>query len=112
MSTTQGEIERGATLVSRYILNCLSQNSGCIIGRNGTVELEVLLNFMRYKKFFKDMTDTLERNAGVFPGEESSLNQWIEETVDANKQCDILAAGWYAPLRHQELLFLNQINII
>lgn len=110
MSTTQSEIERGATLVSRCILHCLSQNKGCIVGRNGTVELEVLLNYMRYKKFYKDMTDTLERNAGVFPGEESCLLQWVEETTEANKQCDILAAGWYAPLRQQELLFLNQIN--
>ncbi len=110
MSITQSEIENGASLISKLILSCLSQNKGCLIGRNGTVELEVLLHYLRYKKFANDMTFTLERNAGVFPCEESSLLQWVEETTEANKQCDILAAGWYAPLRQQELLFLNQVN--
>lgn len=110
MSTTQTEIEKGASQVASLILESLSQNKGCLIGRNGTVELEVLLNYHRYKKFFKDMTFTLERNAGVFPQEEESLRQWVQETSDASKTCDILAAGWYAPLRQQELLFLNQVN--
>lgn len=110
MSSTQSEIEKGASLISKLILECLSQEKGCLIGRNGTVELEVLLNYLRYKKFFQDTTETLERNAGVFPGEEASLSQWVHETTDANRQCDILAAGWYAPLRQQELLFLNQVN--
>jgi hypothetical protein len=110
MSTTQTEIEKGSSLVASLILQCLSQNKGCLIGRNGTVELEVLLNYHRYKKFFKDQTFTLERNAGVFPQEEQALLQWVEETTEANKTCDILAAGWYAPLRQQELLFLNQVN--
>lgn len=110
MSTTQSEIEKGASQVASLMLECLSQNKGCLIGRNGTVELEVLLNYHRYKKFFQDMTFTLERNAGVFPNEETSLRQWVQETSEASKICDILAAGWYAPLRQQELLFLNQVN--
>lgn len=110
MSTTQSEIEKGASQVASLILDCLSQTKGCLIGRNGTVELEVLLNYHRYKKFFQDMTFTLERNAGVFPQEETSLRQWVHETSEASKTCDILAAGWYAPLRQQELLFLNQVN--
>jgi hypothetical protein len=110
MSITQSEIEKGASQVSQLILQCMSEGKGCLIGRNGTVELEVLLHYLRYKKFAHDMTFTLERNAGVFPSEETYLLQWIEETTDANKTCDILAAGWYAPLRQQELLFLNQIN--
>lgn len=110
MSTTQSEIEKGSSQVASLLLQCLSQNKGCLIGRNGTVELEVLLNYHRYKKFFKDMTFTLERNAGVFPQEEAVLLQWVQETTEASKTCDILAAGWYAPLRQQELLFLNQVN--
>jgi hypothetical protein len=110
MSTTQTEIEKGSSEIACLILQCLSQNKGCLIGRNGTVELEVLLNYHRYKKFFKDQTFTLERNAGVFPQDEQALLQWIQETTEANKTCDILAAGWYAPLRQQELLFLNQVN--
>jgi len=110
MSTTQSEIEKGASQVASLILECLSQDKGCLIGRNGTVELEVLLNYHRYKKFFQDMTFTLERNAGVFPQEEHALLQWVQETSEASKICDILAAGWYAPLRQQELLFLNQVN--
>jgi hypothetical protein len=110
MSITQSEIEKGSSQISQLLLQCLSEGKGCLIGRNGTVELEVLLNYHRYKKFFQDMTETLERNAGVFPPEEAPLLQWVEETTQANKQCDILAAGWYAPLRQQELLFLNQIN--
>jgi hypothetical protein len=110
MSSNQTEIEQGASQVASLILECLSQNKGCLIGRNGTVELEVLLNYNRYKKFFKDMTFTLERNAGVFPQDEQSLRQWVQETTAASKTCDIVAAGWYAPLRQQELLFLNQVN--
>lgn len=110
MSTNQTEIEKGSSYVASLILQCLSQQKGCLIGRNGTVELEVLLNYHRYKKFFQDMTFTLERNAGVFPQEDTPLLQWVQETTEANKTCDILAAGWYAPLRQQELLFLNQVN--
>jgi hypothetical protein len=103
-------IEMGGTVICRQIEECLQYKTGCIIGRNGTIELSALLYYRQYGKFYIDHVNTLERNAGVFPIDPVVLKQWAEEYHEANKTCDIIAAGWYKPLEKQEYEMLEKDN--
>ncbi len=106
----QQEIDKGASLVARAIALALSREEGCLIGRNGTVELETVFTYLEKKSFPQHLTQTLERNAGVFPQRQESLVDWANEYIEANRVCDLLALGWYAPLRAAETRFLGTVN--
>ncbi len=86
------------------IQEALASKKGLLIGRFGTIELETLL---AGKKVTQEMMAVLERNAGVFPSEFWSVQRWCEETREAVRDADLLATGWYAPLRVEEQLLLQ-----
>lgn len=100
----------GAEVICKQIEDCLEQKNGCIIGRNGTIELAAVLYYRKYGKFYIDHLLTLERNAGVFPLDGPILKQWAGEYLEANRTCDIIAAGWYKPLEKQEFEMLAAEN--
>lgn len=101
--TKQLEIEKGAYLISLAISKCLlDETRGCIVGRNGTVELQSLLGWMKRGSLDPMLLPTLERNAGVFSNDPEVLLEWAQEYFEANKMADIMAAGWYTPLAKQE----------
>jgi hypothetical protein len=107
---TQEAIVMGAEVICNQIKDCLQQNKGCIIGRNGTIELSALLYYRKHGTFYIDHLMTLERNAGVFPLDGPALKQWAEEYEEANRICEIIAAGWYKPLEKQEYELLATEN--
>jgi len=107
---SQEAILMGAEVICRQIEDSFEQKKGCIIGRNGTIELSALLYYRQHGKLYIDHLDTLERNAGVFPIDPVVLKQWAKEYLEANRTCDIIAAGWYKPLEKQEFEMLAAEN--
>jgi hypothetical protein len=79
--------------VYQEIESALADGRGLLVGRFGTVELEVLLGNFSYQKRL-----VLERNAGVFPSNLDSVKRWVTASQVAYKAADVLATGWYPPL--------------
>lgn len=93
-------IENGAHEISKVIQFSLDNDEGCLIGRNGTIELEEMI--------FSKKSNILETNAGVFPA--SIYENWRNQSINSTKESDILATGWYEPLKEAEKQFLNILN--
>ena len=77
-----------------------------LIGRNGTIELEVVLFYLNYRingiKYPVHLLQKLEQNAGIFPATEESVDIWVDDYVEALTMCDCFAEGWYKPLEKEE----------
>ena len=78
------------------------------IGRNGTIETEVLFFWLsnRQGPLFIDyparLSQQIQQNAGVFPNTSQSIDKWCAAYMDALKVMDGGAAGWYKPIYHLE----------
>jgi hypothetical protein len=85
---------------------CLSGNTPCLIGRNGTIELEVLQSGAGDVSLRR----RLELHAGIFPSTEDSVTAWIREYKRALGIIDRepVVAGWYAPLKLIEKSLLQR----
>lgn len=90
----QGSIE-----ICKVIQRALDTEEGALIGRNGTIELEQMISFN------KNRLTILETNAGIFPF--TIVEKWRSQSIDATKQADILATGWYNLLKELEQIFLK-----
>jgi hypothetical protein len=92
---------------------CLAIKSGkpFFIGRNGTIELQVLFFWLTQRKegksYPKEYVETICRNAGVFPATNESLDAWCKEYCAAIEEMNGLAAGWYKPLENIEAAILK-----
>ena len=95
-------VSKGAASV--YL--CLSGNAPCLIGRNGTIELQVLHGGAADLSLRKQ----LELHAGVFPSTEESVGAWIRAYKAALNVIDTepIVAGWYPPLKAAEESLLKQ----
>ena len=88
------------------IKNALESDRGALIGRNGTIELEQMIQVNPAK------LPILERNAGIFPvAIHNIFYRWQTESIDATKSADILATGWYEPLKEAETLMLEKWQV-
>ena len=88
------------------IKDALESDRGALIGRNGTIELEQMIQVTPGR------LPILERNAGIFPiAVHSVFYQWQKESIEATKSADVLAAGWYEPLKEAESLALEKWNV-
>jgi hypothetical protein len=99
------DVLQGAKEISKIIQMALDSEEGALIGRNGTIELECMIfdNIERHV--------ILENNAGVFPCSNTSLvSKWCSESIQATEEADILATGWYIPLKEIEQVAIKQWN--
>lgn len=96
-------LEEGALQIYQGIQKALQNGTGLLVGRNGTIELECLFGFGNPSK--------LELHAGVWPSTQQSIQVWIQRSIEAILESDVLVAGWYAPLAKEETLFLNNLDI-
>ena len=90
------------SLLIKQMLESVLDGSGLLIGRFGTIEFDVL---WQKSSVNPDMLLVLERNAGIF-GTRNQIDKWCTEYEAAILDSDILATGWYPPikLREQKLL--------
>jgi hypothetical protein len=93
-------IRVGAAKICKAIQAALENDSGLLVGRNGTIELSMMM---------QDGVDIgsaqiLERNAGIFPiTQQSIFYKWRDASIRATQSADVIAAGWYEPLREAEV---------
>jgi hypothetical protein len=106
------EMEKSAVLVKKSIEEALTSNQGLLVGRWGTIEFEMIwFGHHRLLDAYQEKRYVLERNAGVFPlTKKQDVEQWVEEYVKAIRKADILATGWYAPMKKAEQQFLDYIK--
>ena len=89
-------------LVYVTIKKALENDTGALIGRNGTIELEQMIQVN------PQTLHILERNAGVFPiALHSIFYKWQALSIAATKAADLLATGWFEPLKEAELIALQ-----
>lgn len=93
----------GCILIKRAIESALNTSDGLLVGRFGTIEFDVVWT----KGSRPDMFPVLERNAGVFPGDMKNVKKWCSEYESAILSSDILATGWYEPIKLREQKFLE-----
>jgi hypothetical protein len=96
------DVEKSAATVKRAIEEALCNKEGLLVGRWGTIEFEMIWFGKKERQY------VLERNAGVFPLTDIKL--WTEEYVTAVKNADMLATGWFAPLKAAEEQFLAYLE--
>jgi len=90
------------------VIQCaLDSDDGALIGRNGSIELEHILYFTCNPKVFKQKLHFLEHNAGIFPLENRIVEQWLNESIQAIKQSDVLVTGWHKPVSEDEQIALR-----
>jgi len=97
----------GCITIKKAIMHALNESTGLLIGRFGTIEFDVLWTWCKGSKALRsDMLTVLERNAGVF-GDANHIRNWCTEYEAAIRGSDILATGWYEPIRMKEQKFLE-----
>jgi hypothetical protein len=96
--------------IKNGIEGALASKKGFLVGRNGTIEMEVLLTRHNGMQLEPRHAMQLERNAGIFPTTPASIANWIRKTLVAVQDSDLLVAGWYKPIASHELEFLRDIG--
>ena len=91
-------VPHGTEVVKQTVETCLREKRGCLIGRFGTIECEVLYGLhVQPGGVGQSGRMILEKHAGIFPPTGSSVRVWAAMSQDAFANADVLATGWYAP---------------
>lgn len=97
------EVQLGAEAISDCICKALQREEGALIGRNGSIELSMLLDPSTSSA--DPRLRILATNAGIYDMKkdaQTSFLQWHRETKSAILNTDVLAMGWYQPLAELE----------
>lgn len=95
---------------AKQICNLFTAGKPFFVGRNGTIEIEVLFFWVLRRKTYpypERLRQQIQRNAGIFPDTDESIDRWCEAYIDALKVMDGGAAGWYKPTEHMEKSILE-----
>lgn len=105
-------VEEGASVICKTIEQALKDNTGCLIGRNGTIEMQVLFSKMQNPNasIASHLASTLELHAGIWPPTDYHIQNWYLDTLHAIRSSDVLVAGWYEPLAALEGQLLDTVN--
>ena len=95
-------------MIRTAIEKALSENTGLLVGRFGTIEFDTLWYHSMTGFLKKEYLPVLERNAGVF-GDAASITRWCSEYAAACGAADIMATGWYAPIKVREQEILKRV---
>jgi hypothetical protein len=99
-------ITEGAVVINTIVRLALENDTGALIGRNGSTELELIIDVDA-----SHLYDCLRHNAGVFPiTHREHLIKWRYAAVDAIRNSDVLVSGWYLPLVDSEQALLRTIG--
>ncbi|NBO70516.1 MAG: hypothetical protein EBU66_05565 [Bacteroidetes bacterium] len=106
---TEERIYEGA----QHIRNLVGSGNPFFIGRNGTIEIEVLFFWVlrrrtgRLTPYPTYLQQQIQQNAGVFPGTPESIDSWCKTYIESLEHMDGGAAGWYEPLWRAEKAILD-----
>ena len=103
----QDEINKGAKAICFAITTALENDDGALIGRNGSGELDCMINGIKAYSI-----QTLESNAGIYPMRQpDTFLSWREESIKATQTANILVTRWYKPLEAAEQKALVEWNV-
>jgi hypothetical protein len=110
MSLNQDNINLGA----KRIKEIMGGKGPFLIGRNGTIELQLLYFWSVHRQmglcgpsYPEGLASILEQNAGVFPATDASIDAWAKAYIEAIETVDGIAAGWYKPVEKIEADILD-----
>ena len=92
-----------------YICSLFQSEEPFLIGRNGTIELEIILKYSYQVPILNSEKRALEINAGIFPVS-SCLEPFCIDYIEALKNVDVIAEGWYDRFKKVEKEFLDNLN--
>lgn len=99
-------IINGGETIRNAIKTSLESNTGCLIGKHGSVELDALTTQQLGPHHFH----TLEQNAGVFPVQNQRLLQeWLNEYQSATAHSDVLGLFYFVGLSQREDQYLKRV---
>jgi len=101
-------MEEKAKLVCSYF----EKTEAFLIGRNGSTELELLSYYMKNGPntvFPQVLMNRLETYSGIFPSTQDSVKSWVLKYIDSLKECNLIAEGWYEPLKKEEKILLDAL---
>lgn len=99
---------------AKKICTLIDSGETFFVGRNGTIELEVVFFWLVHRNggqaapYPQHYLETIQRNAGIFPATEESIDAWCKAYCEALGELDGLAAGWYKPLESVEAAVLKR----
>lgn len=109
-------IEEGSAHIYNALKRAIDKKEGLLIGRNGTIELEVMLfklfSAAPLQEYPKHLQKKIELHAGVWPPTNTLLDKWVFSMLEAIRLSDVLVAGWYEPLKDAEKKLLDQVNTL
>jgi hypothetical protein len=109
-------IEEGSAHIYNALKRAIDKKEGLLIGRNGTIELEVMLfksfSAAPLQEYPKHLQNKIELHAGVWPPTKNLLDKWVFSMLEAIRLSDVLVAGWYEPLKEAEKKLLDQVNTL
>jgi hypothetical protein len=106
-------IEAGAKLIYACLEEALQTKRGCLLGRNGTIEMQAIHSHIHSVDGIpKGIAQKLELHAGIFPSTPASVNAWAIEYLAAIRSINTepIVAGWYPPTREMEHRMLAQFS--
>lgn len=104
------EVEVGAAAIR----DLFASDSPFFVGRNGTIEVETISYWRNFRSglvlpqtYPSHIRQQMERNAGIFPSTDESIDAWCKAYVAALGHLDGAAVGWYKPLEQVEKSLMN-----
>ena len=91
-----------------YLCELFQSEKPFLIGRNGTIELEVVSKYLYKVPITESNKNKLELNAGIFPKE--YIKNFCVDYIDALANADVMAEGWYEPLKKVEKEILDEFT--
>lgn len=93
---------------AKFMCELFKSNKPFLIGRNGTIELQVLTKYYYGASLTNEELDKLELNAGIFP--QDSVSEFCQTYKKSLENVDAIAEGWYIPLKKYEEVILDTLN--
>jgi hypothetical protein len=107
------EVEAGAA----RIRDLFAPGSPFFVGRNGTIEIETISYWRNLREglalpqsYPRHIRQQIERNAGVFPSTDESIDAWCAAYVAGLRHLDGAAVGWYKPQEVVEKRIMNMYS--
>lgn len=93
---------------AKYMCQLFKSDKPFLIGRNGSIELQILTKYLCNLPITYSEKSILEINAGIYP--QDFLEEFCIEYIDSIRNADVMAEGWYEPLKEVEKDILDMYN--
>jgi len=93
---------------AKVLCDLFKSDKPFLVGRNGTIELEVIIRYYFQKEIYDNYKQKLELHAGIFP--QTEVHSYCFEYLKALTNTNVIAEGWYEPLKMTEQSILDTIN--